>query len=107
MRRRWKPSWVEDDRSANEVLIGRVGLFDVYYEYDYEGSGQHWIMLVGPDPKKLDPISKCNFDVYVIENRSSLEPYEHIHGRQDLHIELAEMCEIYRLCVERGYIEEK
>lgn len=107
MERRHKPSWNEDgEDDDNSELIANVGPLDVYYEYDYCGNNKHWIIVVGPDSRCRDPENRSfNFDVYGVKG-NNLELEEGNFGAaHDVHIELAEMCEIYQLCVERGLIK--
>jgi hypothetical protein len=94
-------TWGED----GEIFIGQAGEIDVYYQdhSDEHSSGpERYIYVVGPQERMLenDEIAH-NFDGYQIVDGNLVLG----GGVQDIHIELAEMCEIYRLCVERGYIE--
>lgn len=102
---RYEPTWdTEDD---NSELIAHVGPLDIYHEYNYEGNGEHWILVVGPGKRCRDPENRSdNFDVYKVEG-NNLVPMEGNFGVvQDIHIELAEMCEIYALCVACELIKE-
>jgi len=104
LRRRYKPSW-GDNGDDREVLLGFVGPLDVYYENNHNDNGQHWCIVVGPEDRKLNGRDAHNFDVYIIEDRSRLEPHGSIHPRFDLHIELYEMCEIMKVLQERGLMD--
>ena len=107
MKPRYEPTWEDTDDEedyGNEVLIGHVGLLDVYYEDNFKNNGKEWLLIVGPPERKL-LVGPTNFDVYIIEDRCRLAPYE--DAPMDLHIELAEMCEIYALAVRLGYMEEQ
>ena len=102
MLRRYKPTWL--DTSINEALIGNVGPLDIYYEYS-DDNEEDWIIVVGPEERKLNGVNAHNFDVYVVKDRSRLE--SHADENRDIHVELAEMCEIYALAVRLGYMEEQ
>jgi hypothetical protein len=93
------PSWADD---GDERLIAHIGPLDVYYEYNYNGNGREWLIVVGPPERRLDESTDHNFDIYDMQG-NNIEPYGSKH---DVHIELHEMCEIYALAVARGYIKE-
>lgn len=102
---RYEPTWNPED--DNSKLIAHVGPLDVYYEYDYEGNDEHWILVVGPGKRCRYPENRSdNFDVYKVEGNNLLLLDSGFGSVQDVHIELFEMCEIYALCVARGLIEE-
>ena len=100
MKPRYKPTWL--DTSTDEELIGYVGPLDVYYEYSQDDE-EDWLLVVGPEERKVNGVNAHNFDVYVIKDRSRLE--SHFDENKDIHIELAEMCEIYALAISLGYME--
>jgi hypothetical protein len=97
---RYKPTWL--DTSTDEELIGYVGPLDIYYEHS-EDNEEDWLLVVGPEERMVNGANTHNFDVYVIKDRSRLEP--HFEEKTDIHIELAEMCEIYALAIRLGYLE--
>ncbi len=99
---RYKPTWI--DTSAGELLVGNIGPLDIYYEYD-EGDEEDWLLVVGPEERMVNGVNAHNFDVYVVKDRSRLE--SHADENRDIHVELAEMCEIYALAVRLGYVEEQ
>jgi len=103
---RHEPSWKEPEVVGNEILIGHVGPLDVYYEDNYHNNEEEWILVVGPRERKLrEPyVSTTNFDIYVITDGHRLMPTA---LKPDIHIELAEMCEIYALAISLGYLEEQ
>jgi hypothetical protein len=89
--------------SEEEVLIGYVGPLDIYFEHN-KADDEDWIIVVGPDERLVRPRSAAfNFDVYDIidGNRIVRNP----DSPPDIHIELAEMCEIYALAISLGYME--
>jgi len=85
------------------VLIGYVGPLDIYFE-DVPIDHEQWIIVVGPDERMLRPHSVAfNFDVYDIVEGNRIVPNP--NSLPDVHVELAEMCEIYALAVRLGYVE--
>ena len=100
MKPRYKPTWL--DTSTDEVLIGDVGPLDIYFEHN-EDNEEDWLLVVGPEERMVNGVNAHNFDVYVIKDRSRLESQS--DENKDIHIELAEMCEIYALAIRLGYME--
>lgn len=100
MKPRYKPTW--RDTSVNEVLIGDVGPLDIYYEHG-EDNEEDCLLVVGPEERKVNGVNAHNFDAYTIKDGSRLE--SQLDENKDIHIELAEMCEIYALAVRLGYLE--
>jgi hypothetical protein len=100
---RYKPTWTWSHENNDEVLIGQAGALDIYYEHN-EDYDEAWIIAVGPDKRKVYDDRQHNFDVYEVRdgNRLVLQTDE----RHDIHIELAEMCEIYALAISLGYLED-
>jgi hypothetical protein len=96
--KRWKPSW---DRGGAEALIGHAGALDVYYEDRRGDSFPSRIFVVGP-PSRKKSARTFNFDAYDVINGTSIVPDANAH---DVHVELSEMCEIYRLAAEAGAIK--
>jgi hypothetical protein len=99
VRARYTPDWGQDD--GGEELIGAVGPLDIYYEFRHD-IGECSALVVGPPERLFRQQSQSNFDVYTIVDKSRLEGYP--HHNFDVHIELHEMCELYALLVEKGYI---
>lgn len=100
MKPRYEPKW---NGSDGEVLIGYVGPLDIYFE-DVPIDHEQWIIVVGPDERMLRPHSVAfNFDVYDIVEGNRIVPNP--NSPPDIHVELAEMCEIYALAVRLGYVE--
>jgi hypothetical protein len=105
---RWVPDWnAWGDAAGGEMFVGQAGEIDVYFQDHTDASSsvpEHCIYVVGPQERVTGEGGGIhNFDGYQIVDGSLV-----LGGEvQDIHIELSEMCEIYRLCVERGYIEEK
>ena len=101
MKPRYEPNW--KDGSDGEVLIGHVGPLDIYFEHS-EADDEDWIIVVGPEERQVRPRSKAyNFDVYDIVEGGRIVPNP--NSPPDIHIELAEMCEIYALAIKLGYME--
>ena len=100
MKPRYKPTWL--DTSTDEVLIGDVGPLDIYFEHN-EAEDADWLLVVGPEERMVNGVNAHNFDVYVIKDRSRLK--SHLEENKDIHVELAEMCEIYALAISLGYLE--
>jgi hypothetical protein len=83
------------------VLIGYVNDLDIYYEDQTEDGGFEYIFIVGPKDRKLRA-TDYNFDSFIIEgNRLMMDD----QTDSDIHVGLDEMCLIYQLAVERGYIK--
>ena len=101
MKPRYQPMWHDE---GEEVLIGHVGPLDIYFE-DVSQDHEQWIIVVGPDERMMKPRAAAyNFDVYdIVEGKSIVANPD---SPPDIHIELAEMCEIYALASSLGYIEE-
>jgi len=98
---RYEPNWNGSD--GEEVFIGRVGPLDVYFE-DAAEDHEPWIIVVGPDERRIRPRSASfNFDVYDIIDGNRIVPS--LDSPPDIHVELAEMCEIYALAISLGYME--
>jgi len=98
LKARWKPSW---DRGGAETLIGYAGALDVYFEDRRGDSFPSRIYVVGPPSRKKSARS-FNFDTYDVIDGTSIVPDP---NALDVHVELAEMCEIYRLAAEVGAIK--
>lgn len=100
---RHTPSWKAWNVSQDEVFIGYANDFDIYYEDQTEntGDGSEYIFVVGPDDRKLRPLTEYNFDSFVIKGNRRIMDDETDH---DIHVGLDEMCLIYQLAVERGLI---
>ena len=102
MKPRYAPNW---NGSDGEVLIGYVGPLDVYFEHN-EVDDEDWIIVVGPKERMERPLSAgFNFDVYDIVEGNMI--VRNPNSPPDIHIELAEMCEIYALAISLGYLEEQ
>jgi hypothetical protein len=102
MRRRYEPNW---NGSDGEVLIGYVGPLDIYFEHN-KADDEYWIIVVGPKERMMRPLSAAfNFDVYDIVEGGRIVPNP--NSPPDIHVELAEMCEIYALAISLGYMEER
>jgi hypothetical protein len=106
MEPRYRPGWNTWGEDG-EIFIGQVGAVDVYFQdhTDDTSSGpEFYIYVVGPEERMLEHEEVAhNFDGYQIVGGTLVMG----GGVQDIHIELSEMCAIYQLCVERGYIKEE
>ena len=103
MKPRYEPNW--KDGSDGEALIGHVGPLDIYFEHS-EAHDADWLLVVGPEERRVRSRSVgVNYDVFDIKDRRRLEL--HLEEKHDIHIELAEMCEIYALAISLGYMEEQ
>ena len=101
MEPRYEPTYNHNNK---EEFLGYAGELDVWTELetDYVEGGR-WIIIVGPNDRKLLPQTGHNFDVYPVENNKlSFRFLE--SDNQDVHVELYEMCQVYELCVKHGYI---
>ena len=97
---RYEPTWSSQDDQSE--LIAHVGPLDVYYEYNYEGNDEHWVMVVAPGRRCKDPANRPhNFDVYKVEGSNLVSEDDYC----DIHIELHEMCKVYALCVKHGILK--
>ena len=97
---RYKPTY---DNNNAEVFLGYAGDIDVWTELADAYAGERWIIVVGPKDRKLRPETGHNFDIYPVENNVLSSRFIESDGK-DVHVELPEMCQIYSLCVEHGYI---
>jgi len=100
LKRRWKPHW---SGMGDERFIGHAGELDVYYEYrelDPTDLSYTQVYLVGPD-SRIKGNRGYNFDGYDIVDGSRIVPDE---SALDVHVELSEMCEVYRLAAGAGLI---
>jgi hypothetical protein len=96
---RHTPSWTPSS-SGREEFLGYVGDFDIYYE-DHDDD-THIVYVVGPPERQIRSGSPHNFDPYQIDG-DTLRLHDEIGG-QDLHLDLHDMCQLYQLAVEHGYI---
>jgi hypothetical protein len=102
MQPRYEPTY---NNNSREEFIGYAGDIDVWTERsdDYTNEKEQWVILVGPQERKLRYDVDHNFDVYPVRGNVLSDTYIEQDGK-DLHVELPEMCQVYQLCVERGYI---
>ncbi len=98
MKPRYRPTYKENGR---EVFLGHIGELDIYHEWPEDRDGAMWVIIVGPVSRKTKGPNAHNYDIYDIEN-GCLVPDQTL----DLHIYPHEMCELYRLLIEKGYINE-
>ena len=99
---RYKPTY---NNNNNEVFLGYAGDIDVWTEWndDYGDKEERWVIVIGPEDRKLRLETGHNFDIYPVENNVLSSRFLEQDGK-DVHVELAEMCQVYALCVEHGYI---
>ena len=100
MEPRYEPTY---NHNGAEVFLGHAGDIDVWTELADKDAGERWIIVVGPKNRKLRPNIIHNFDVYPAENNVLSSRLLELDGK-DIHVELSEMCQVYALCVEHGYI---
>lgn len=101
MEPRYEPTY---DNNGAEVFLGHAGDIDVWTEWngDYGDKEERWIIVIGPTDRKLCD-STHNFDIYPVEGNKLSSRLLELDGK-DIHVELSEMCQVYALCVEHGYI---
>jgi hypothetical protein len=101
MKPRYEPTY---SLNGAEEFLACVGELDVWTELNQDNTqDERWIILVGPDERKLRARTGHNFDVYPVEN--NMLSHRQVAGDdQDIHVELHEMCQVYELCVKHGYI---
>jgi len=97
---RYEPTY---NNNGNEEFLGHAGEIDVWTELADKDAMERWIVIVGPTNRKLRPETGHNFDVYPAENNVLSSRLLELDGK-DIHVELSEMCQVYALCVEYGYI---
>ena len=96
---RHKPNYT---RSNNEEFLGYAGELDVWLE-PYRDRDGYLVLLIGPQERLPNhPDRHYNFDGYDVTEDGQLEMDV---GPRDVHVELHEMCEVYRLCAARGILE--
>jgi hypothetical protein len=95
MEPRYTPTW----ESNNEVLIGYAGKLDVYFQKQDDLA---YAYIVGPDTR-LVRTDAYNWDAFGIFD-GHLEPPD--PENHDVHIELHEMCDLYKLLIDFGYLKE-
>lgn len=102
MQPRYEPTY---NLNHKERFLGRAGELDVWTELnsDYGDKEERWIILVGPEERKLRADTDHNFDVYPVEN-NVLSHRDVAEDGKDIHVELPEMCQVYQLCAKHGYI---
>lgn len=86
-----------------EVFLGHAGPFDLWYDPDFEDSNgdiEPLLTIVGPEGYMVG--KRNNFDNYRITEDGNLV---HADAAKDLHIGLDHMCEIYRVCMEKGLLD--
>jgi hypothetical protein len=99
MQPRYEPTY---NPTGNEEFLGYAGELDVWAEKS--DRGERWIVLIGPEDRRIEGVESVhNFDVYVVEEGMLSSKFIEQDGK-DVHVELPEMCQVYQLCVERGYI---
>ena len=92
---RYEPQWMGDGAAE---LIGHAGELDVWVDTD--GDGRAVILVVGPAHRARG--SQFNYDAYHVRDGTLLPPQPEWH---DVHVELAELCEVYQLGQEHGVFE--
>lgn len=101
---RYHPTWNDQ---GEEVFIGHAGEIDLYVEDSPEDDMDWMVLVVGPGHRKR-PIRgeyrSYNFDCYDLKD-GCITPQMNEHV--DIHVELAEMCEIYALLQAGGYMGEQ
>lgn len=100
MKPRYTPPWdsedVDDD--GDTIFLGYAGELDAYVQLD----NTRRYLVVGPVHRLLDPGISLNFDAYSLRAGSLM-----CLARQDLHIDLSEMCEVYQLLEAGGYLKQE
>lgn len=110
---RYKPSWLNwAGNSQAETLIGYIDDLDVYYEksntdptISTTATMEEHLYVVGPIERALHVIDGCavhNFDAYRIEDNRLTSVLE--EDAQDIHMSLSDLCQLYQLAVDHGYI---
>lgn len=104
MKPRYRPTWNDQ---GEEVFLGYAGEIDLYVEASPEDDMEWMVLIVGPPHRKRpqDGVFRSyNFDCYDLKDgRAISQANEHV----DIHVELAEMCEIYTLLQAGGYLGEE
>lgn len=95
---RYKPNWTS---SGGEIFLGHAGEVDVYFE---DHGKEAFVYVVGPVDRYLRSGS-YNFDAYDITADSVLIQGD--HEARDIHLELHEMCELYKILTDWGYLKEQ
>lgn len=98
---RYNPTY---NATGKEEFLGHAGELDVWIE-DRGGDSRkdYLVLLIAPQERLPNyPDRHYNFDGYEVTEGGLLENDEPM----DVHVELQEMCEVYRLCVARGILEE-
>lgn len=107
---RYKPSWTQWQQMTNaEALIAYIDDLDVYYERVDDDPNltatpetNEYFYVVGPTKRNLRPDTgpEYNFDSYPIrDNKLDTEGC-----MTDIHMSLSDLCQLYQLAVEHGYI---
>ena len=99
---RYQPIWAFN---GAEKFLGYAGDLDVWSEQNWDRS-RRYVYLVGPEHRCLpDPedMHAHNYDSYLVMDGTLVMDHEH----QEVHVELAEMCEVYALCAEHNIFKEK
>lgn len=101
MEPRYEPTY---NHNGAEVFLGCAGDLDVWTELADKDAGERWIIVIGPQERWIEGDKNIhNFDIYPVENNLLSDRLLKADGK-DVHVELPEMCQIYSLCVEHGYI---
>lgn len=85
-----------------DVFLGHAGPFDLWYDPAFENSDGEiakLVTIIGPEEYMVG--KRNNFDNYKITEEGNLV---HTDAVKDLHIGVDHMCEIYRLCMEKGLL---
>ena len=98
---RHKPTYANN---IAQVFLGYAGDIHVWTELADAYAGERWIIVIGPQERWIEGDKNIhNFDIYPVENNVLSSRCLEQDGK-DIHVELAEMCQVYALCVEHGYI---
>ena len=97
---RYNPAY---NPTGAEEFLGHAGELDVWIESrSRHGDGDYIVLLIAPRERLPNyPDRHYNFDGYEVTEDGRLENQE----PADVHAELHEMCEVYRLCAARGILE--
>ena len=99
MKPRYAPGY---NRNGREEFIGYANDLDVYLEHEPHGAHVDYVLVVGPDERKIyNSIGDAvfNYDAFTIEDGVLQE-----EGTRDIHITPHDMCLIYQLLAEHDVI---
>lgn len=83
--------------TGNDHFLGYINELDVWFD-----PRETLVAVVGPDHRRLDPMSYHNFDTFSLTREGGIAPV----GQQDVHMDLHETCLLYALCGEYDLFKE-